>query len=176
MSETVLLGYFFGAICVIAAIYVALSRDLLRVTIAFFVELASLSGVLLTLNAAYLALVVLAVALIGTVLVISFSRVIMGSLKSSFHRESAVGRSLVTRIFGMFLGLGLGAAIGWAFLTGPSAGQLALSSTDGEAVGAVLLGRMMLGEQVVVMQLLAVMVLVVVVGAGLLLRKPDDAS
>lgn len=176
MTATVLLGYFFGAVCILASIYVALSRDLLRVTIAFFIELASISGVLLTLNAAYLALVVLAVALIGTVLVISFSSVIMGSLKTSFGHETATGRSLVTKIFGMALGLGLGGALGWAFLAGPAVNQQVAISNDSEAIGSVVIGRMMLGEQVVVMELLAMMVLVVVVGAGLLLRKPDDAS
>lgn len=174
MSATAVTGYLFGAICLLASIYVGLSRDLMRVTIAFFVELAALGVVLLTLNADYLALVVLAVAVLGTVLVISFSSIILGSLKDSFKREAESGKGLLTRLFGMALGLGLGAAIGWAFFTGPAAGEM--PPPESPAIGAGVLGRMMLGEQIVVLELLAMMVLVVVVGTGLLLRKPDDAN
>ena len=176
MTATIVLGHFFAVVCVIATIYAALSRDLFRVTIAFFVELTCVSGVLLTLNADYIALIVFALGLMGTILVISFSSVILGSLKDSFRAEAEdSGSRRVTRLFGMFLGLGLGAAIGWAFLTAPFL-DVTKTPVVSQEVDVVVLGRMMLGEQLAVFELLGVMILVVVVGAGLLLRKPNNAN
>lgn len=170
MTPTMVLSYFFATTCIVASLYVAISKDMLRGTIAFFVELAAISGVLLTLNADYLAVVVFVVALLGTVLVISFSSVITGSLKSQHQSQNA--QTSVARVLGMFLGLGLGATIGWAFLSISYSTNVpaALSPAAGE-INAI--GRMMLGEQLVVLELLAMIVLIVVVGAGLLLRKPS---
>ena len=176
MTWTIVLGYFFAVVCVLSTIYAALSRDLLRVTIAFFIEMTCVSGVLLTLNADYIALVVFTLGLMGTILVTSFSSVILGSLKESFRAEvEHSGSRRVTRLFGMVLGLGVGAAIGWAFLTAPF---LDVTKTPyiSQEVDVVVLGRMMLGEQLAVFELLGVMILVVVVGAGLLLRKPNNAN
>jgi NADH:ubiquinone oxidoreductase subunit 6 (subunit J) len=176
MTTTAVLGEVFGAICVIAAAYAAFSRDLLRVSIAFFVELAAVSGVLLTLNADYLALVVFCCGLMGTILVISFSSAIMGSLKTSFRNElEGSGGSRLARAFGMALGLAVGAAIGWALLTAPFV-DVSAEATVAKEPDVHLLGKMMLGEQVAVFELLGVVLLVVVVGAGLLLRRDEDAN
>lgn len=167
MTPTTVLTYFFATICIGASLYVALSNDMLRGTIAFFVELAAISGVLLTLNADYLAVVVFVVALMGTALVISFSSVITGSLKTQEQKP----QTTVAKVFGMAIGLALGATIGWTFLSISYSTEVpaALSPTAG---GINAIGRMMLGEQLVVLELLAMIVLIVVVGAGLLLRKP----
>ncbi|MBI3543992.1 MAG: NADH-quinone oxidoreductase subunit J [Deltaproteobacteria bacterium] len=176
MTASLLLGYFFVGVCVIAAIYAAVSRDLFRVSIAFFVELSSVGGVLLSMNADYLALVVFAVGLMGTILVLSFSSIIMGSLKESFRADvEQSGRSRLTRAFGMILGIGVGVAIGWAFVTAPFLDSKK-EAVAAKAVDVQVLGRMMLGDQIAVFELLGVMILLVVVGAGLLLRKPNDAS
>ncbi len=176
MTANIVLGYFFAIVCVISTIYAAVSRDLFRVTIAFFVEITCVSGVLLTLNADYIALIVFTLGLMGTILVISFSSVIQGSLKDSFRAEAVdSGSRRVTRLFGMILGLGLGAAIGWAFLTAPFL-DVTKTPVISQEVDVVVLGRMMLGEQLAVFELLGVMILVVVVGAGLLLRKPNNAN
>lgn len=175
MTLDVFLGYLFVVGAVASAVYTAMSQDLLRVTIAFFLELACVGGVLLSLNADYLALFVFSIGIIGTVLVISYSTVIMGSLKESFLSElDNTGRSNIIRFFGMLIGLAVGVAIGWAFLSAPFLDvkkvPIATASTE-----VPLLGKMLLGEQVAVFELLGVMILLVVVGAGILLRKPDDA-
>lgn len=176
MTFAALLGYFFVLSCVLTAAYAAFSRDLLRVSIAFFIELASVGGVLLTLNADYLALIVFSVGLMGTILFISFSTIIMGSLKTSFQSETnGSGRGRATRFFGMLLGFCVGGAIGWAFLNAPFLDVTQQPAALREA-DVQLLGRMMLGEQLAVFELLGIMVLLVVVGAGLLLRKPKDAN
>lgn len=176
MTLAAILGYFFVATCVLSAIYAAFSRDLLRVSIAFFIELASVGGVLLSLNADYLALSIFVVGLMGTIVVISFSTVIMGSLKESFQREAQTsGSGTATRVLGMALGLGIGAAIAWAFLTAPFLDLSNPPPVSNEA-DVMLLGRTMLGEQVAVFELLGILILLVVVGAGLLLRKPNDAN
>lgn len=176
MTATTFLGYFFVATCLVSAIYAAASRDLFRVSIAFFIELTSVGGVLLTLNADYLALVVFTVGLMGTILVTLFSSIIMGSLKDCFEREmDGAGRTKAARVLGMLLGLSVGAAIGWAFLTAPFL-DITKEAVPTRDVDVQLLGRMMLGDQVVVFELLGVLILLVVVGAGLLLRKPNDAN
>jgi NADH:ubiquinone oxidoreductase subunit 6 (subunit J) len=176
MSASLLLGYFFVGVCILSAIYAAVSRDLFRVSIAFFIELASVGGVLLSLNADYLALVVFAVGLMGTMLVLSFSSIIMGSLKDSFRAEvERSGRGRLTRAFGMVLGLGVGGAIGWGFLTAPFL-DVKKEAVMSQGADVLTLGRMMLGDQLAVFELMGVLILLVVVGAGLLLRKPNNAS
>lgn len=176
MTATALLGYLFVVICVISTLYAAISRDLLRVSIAFFVELSSVGVVLLTLNADYLALIIFAIGLMGTILVIAFSSVIMGSLKDSFLSELETSRTKrLPRAVGMLIGLGVGAAVGWAFLTAPFLDftKQPIVSSDADVL---LIGRMLLGDHLVVFELLGIMVLLVVVGAGLLLRKPENAD
>ena len=59
------LTWFFGAICVFSSLYVALSRDLFRMSLAFFLELAGVGGILLSLNADYLAIILFATAILG---------------------------------------------------------------------------------------------------------------
>jgi NADH:ubiquinone oxidoreductase subunit 6 (subunit J) len=172
MMLATVLGYFFAVTCVIASIYVVTSRDLLRISIAFFIEIASVGGVLLSLNADYLALIVFAVGLIGTILVISFSSVIMGSLKDSL---ATMKEKPLTRVWGMLLGIGVGSAIGWAFLSAPIL-EMAQDTEPAKEIDVLLLGRMMLGEQLPVFEILAVLVLIVVIGAGLLLRKPSHTD
>lgn len=178
MNFAEMLSAFFVVMCVLASLYVAFSRDLLRTSIAFFIELASVGGVLLGLNADYLALIMFMVGLMGTVLVISFASVIMGSLKESLKSKrtpGSSGKERATRALGMILGLSVGAAIGWAFLTAPflQSSEVVHAETQ---MDVDILGKTLLGDQVVVFEILAVMVLLVVIGAGLLLRKPKDAN
>lgn len=175
MTTTAVLGNFYVVICVVSAIYAAVSRDMLRASIAFFIELASVGGVLLSLNADYLALIVFAVGLMGTLIVISFSSVIMGSLKESFHTErwGATGRTRLVSFLAMLLGMAVGGAVGWALITGPF---VAAEAAAGGEADVLVIGRMMLGDHVAVFELLGITILVVVVGAGLLLRKPDNAN
>lgn len=176
MTLAAVLGYLFAGTLLGSAIYAAFSRDLLRVSIAFFIELASVGGVLLSLNADYLALVVFSIGIMGTMLVVSFSTIVMGSLKDSFRDEAeTAGRRKFTRFFGMALGLFVGVAIGWAFLTAPFL-EVASPPAPTTEADVQLLGRMLLGDQLAVFELLGVLVLLVVLGTGLLLRKPNDAN
>ena len=182
MSLTTVLGYFFGFICLSAALYIAFGNDLIRVTIAFFLELAGVSGVLLSLNADYLALTVFGVAVVGAVVITIFSSVIMeGGLKECLLHEERRSQalkgnskaSLIFRIVGLSIGLGLGVILARAFLSVSFQGLERANPTD---VNIVQLGNTMMGEQVVVFEMLAVFILIVVIGAGLLLRKPSHAN
>lgn len=174
MSLVVILQYLFAVLCVATALYVAFGRNTLRTSIAFFVQIAAAGGVLMGLNADYLALSILAVALAGTILVISFSSIIMGSLKGDSREQDKPMKIRVASILGMALGLASGIALGACFLSEPFLSRVKAGTVlgSGDATTSIhVLGRMMLGSQLVVFEILALVVLVTVIGAGLLLRK-----
>jgi NADH:ubiquinone oxidoreductase subunit 6 (subunit J) len=167
-------AWFFSVICLVSAIYVAFSKDLIRVGIAFFIEFASLGAILLTLNADYLALVVVSVGIMGVILVSSFSAEIMGGLKKAFVKDESKPGQFPARLSGMIIGLSVGGAIGWAFLTAPFLASLKVSEPVRNTPDVTQLGQMMLGDHVAVFELLGVLLLLVVVGTGLLLRRSSN--
>jgi NADH:ubiquinone oxidoreductase subunit 6 (subunit J) len=181
MSGAAMFGYFFAAISVLAALYIAISRDLLRMSVAFFIEEAALGGVLLTLGADYLALFMFMSGVLGAAIIVTFSSVTMGELKTSIgaggERPDDARAGVIPRVLGMLLGLGIGGALAWVFLTAPFGGGAAAGGEQSrEATDVAFLGQLLLGEHAAVFEILAVMILLVVVGAGLLLRRPDDAN
>jgi NADH:ubiquinone oxidoreductase subunit 6 (subunit J) len=182
MSGAAMFGYFFAAISVLAALYIAVSRDILRMSVAFFVEEAALGGVLLTLGADYLALFMFMSGVLGAAIIVTFSSVTMGELKTSIvsggGRPENERAGVIPRVLGMLLGLGIGGALAWVFLTAPFGGGAVAAGGDQsrEATDVAFLGKLLLGEHAAVFEILAVMILLVVVGAGLLLRRPDDAN
>ena len=171
MTISIFLGYAVALIAMVAAVYVALSRDLLRVTIAFFIEVACVGGVLLDLNAEYLAIVVFLVGVLGTVLVVSFSSVILGSLKESFRRELQTRSQRMTQLFGVTLGLGVSTAMGFILISSAFLKPQVSMMMIGDAR---VFGQMFLGEQLVVFEILSIIILGVIIGTALLLRKPSN--
>src|SRR5579883_1045441 len=161
MTFTSLLAYISVFLCIFSAVYVALGTDLYRVTIAFFVELAGVGGVLLSLNADYLALMLFVLGLLGAIIVITFSSIIAGKLKP----PKPVNR--LAQATGMILGLSLGGAMGWALLTSPLVAKTEVV-TGPQLIDMPFLGKLLLSNQVAVFELLSVLVLMAVIGAGIL--------
>ncbi|MEW6057428.1 MAG: NADH-quinone oxidoreductase subunit J [Bdellovibrionota bacterium] len=180
MTLLEVMTFLFMVLCVLSATYIAFARDLLRSSIAFFVELFSVSGVLLSLKADYLALAIFGVALMGTVLLLYFASVVSSNLREVFRQPSTKASTRhLTRGLGVVLGIAVGVSIAWAFLSVSKlrpvvgASQSAASALKADVH---VLGDKMLTDHLAVFELFGVLVLLTVVGTGLLLRKPDDAN
>lgn len=164
-----LLMYLSVVICILAALYVAFSRNLFRVCVAFCIEISSIGSVLLGLRVDYLAISIFILGLLGTTIIITFASQIMGGLYEELSYEP--GR-LPVRFFARLVGVFVGGILGWGVLTA-SFLRVEISRPFSETSDLTLLGQELTGTHVVAFELMSILLLLVIVGLTLLLRRND---
>ncbi|MBI2605605.1 MAG: NADH-quinone oxidoreductase subunit J [Deltaproteobacteria bacterium] len=177
MSASAALSGFLVVALASAATYVAFGDDLYRVSTAFLVVLFSASGLLLVLEAAYLAAALFMAGAVGVVLLLSFAGTISGSLRKALLNESAGRARWVSRALAMLLGFVLAGSICFAVIATctrpvpPEAVETALAALPGGgSVDAKLYGAALSGKYSGLFEIIGVLVLMGAIGAAFLLR------
>ena len=170
--------YFSVALALLCALYTALSLNLLRITVAFFVEMVCVGLVLLSMGFDYLALVSIGIGTVTTTVLISFSTSMLGSLKYAFTDEFGRKRKrekLFSFFEGALIAIFLSSGLGMVLLSAPFVphGTIGVSGAD-RPVRAM--GSKFFGERFLVFEVTAVLLLVAIIGAALLLRRPKNAE
>ena len=165
-------SYAFGGLSLLGALYVCFGRSILNVAIALLITLAALAGLLLTLGLEYLALVMAFVAVLAPVVLVSFASSIVGDLGRGSLEEKMPSKARLTRIAGFLTGLLCGGLL--SVLLVHSSPLFAGSSLERANADGLKVGKLLLGEHVVVFQVLTLGCLGVVMGVGTLLRRRSD--
>lgn len=174
MTAVGFFSFFSSVICLLCAVYVAVGRNLFRVAIALFCELCALASVFICLNAEYLASITFGAAVLVAVAFVAFGSFIKGNLHSPLPTTPKDGASILRSVIGAAVGIGLGGLIGAIFLTrgiGTS-----LDTTANSAIEVSALGDALFLEHRVLFVFIGLFALILIIGSGLLLRRPDDAE
>ncbi len=172
------------------AIYISITKNLLRASIAFCIELICVAVILLYLKAEYLAVFIVACAAILPIFLLAISSHMVGNFKGHDKKDtnflkpkSRVG--FIVQGGSIFLGLSLGLGVGYILMQLPwissqhNGSYLGLSRAvpvNAPVISAQEMGVFLLKNQLVVFEFFSIMILVVIVGALFLIRIPNDSN
>jgi NADH:ubiquinone oxidoreductase subunit 6 (subunit J) len=161
------LFYIFALMSVASALYVVMSRNIVRTAVGLLFTLIGVAGLYFLLNAEFIAAVQLVVYAGGTLILIVFG--VMLTSKSPFSRfEPKLAEVMLAMSFGLVLLIALIAAIVRAKFNSQmiDAGYYPLET----------LGQALLGDFLVPFEVVSVLLLVVMIGAAYLAkgRKRED--
>jgi NADH-quinone oxidoreductase subunit J len=161
------LFYLFALMSVGSALYVVMSRNIVRTAVGLLFTLIGVAGLYFLLNAEFLAAVQLVVYAGGTLILIVFG--VMLTSKSPFSRfEPKLAEVMLAMSFGLVLLIALIAAIARA--------KFNSQMIDTGYYPLETLGQALLGDFLVPFELSSVLLLVVMIGAAYLAkgRKNED--
>lgn len=170
-TASAVLFYVFAALVAVSALWVVISRNIVRTAVGLLFTLLGVAGLYFLLEAEFLAAVQLVVYAGGTLILIVFG--VMLTSKSPFSRfEPKLAEVVVAVSLGVVLLAGLVMAIYSAGFEPPAW----LDVSQVYPVGS--LGQALLGDYLVPFELASVLLLVVMIGAAYLAkgRRREESS
>jgi NADH-quinone oxidoreductase subunit J len=161
------LFYIFALMSVASALYVVMSRNIVRTAVGLLFTLIGVAGLYFLLNAEFIAAVQLVVYAGGTLILIVFG--VMLTSKSPFSRfEPKLAEVMLAMSFGMVLLI--------ALIAGIVRAKFNSQMIDTSAYPLEALGQALLGDFLVPFEVVSVLLLVVMIGAAYLAkgRKRED--
>lgn len=171
------MSYCYGLFAVLSALYIAFSKNLISLWIAFFVELCSVSGLLLTLKADFLALLLFLVGLVSLFVLATFGGFLGDAKVEKTNRVSISLTQGVVVMGSIMLVVCFSLVMGGAFLNTEIHILEAAKTVQTDSSNDLLsIGQLLLREYIVVFELIAVIILLVVLGSAHVLRKPGSKN